>query len=154
MDMLGVLEGRVEPPPAAGAVPRTSGGTLERTVGRGALIDPKLELKLPPAQLAWVELQSHSTTAETDDDCWVPKVNAIIIASVPIGWLSKRDPIRRALIAPGVSATFSIRAIRVTNSIGRVSELQRETLRIQRLRFDVTSDHLDIARNRHPGACS
>jgi len=70
------------------------------------LIDPKLELKLPPAQLAWVELQSHSTTAETDDDCWVPKVNAIIIASVPIGWMAKGDPIRRALIAPGVYATL------------------------------------------------
>lgn len=59
---------------------------VERRVGRGALIDPKLELKLPPAQLAPGELQSHGITAETDDDCWVPKVNAIIIASVPIGW--------------------------------------------------------------------
>lgn len=79
---------------------------VERTIGRGALIDPKLELKLPPAQLAPGELQSHSTTAETDDDCWVPKVNAIIIASVPIGWMVKKRPIRRALIAPGVSANF------------------------------------------------
>lgn len=69
---------------------RTTGGRLGpegvgRTVGRGALIDPKLELKLPPAQLAPGELQSHGITAETDDDCWVPRVNAIIIASVPIG---------------------------------------------------------------------
>lgn len=71
---------------------QTTGGRLgpegvERTVGRGALIDPKLELKLPPAQLAPGELQSHGITAETDDDCRVPRVNAIIIALVPIGWV-------------------------------------------------------------------
>lgn len=78
---LGILEGHES---SNGS--RSGPERVERTVGRGALIDPKLELKLPPAQLAWGELQSHGITAETDDDCWVPKVNAIIIASVPIGW--------------------------------------------------------------------
>lgn len=71
---------------AAGPVPKEWNFRTDSRA-RGALIDPKLELKLPPAQLAPGELQSHGITAETDDDCWVPKVNAIIISSVPIGWV-------------------------------------------------------------------